>query len=138
MLGWGGEVKRTNINIAHRTLRVIWDCPWAGDLSELFTANFEFRNLNGPHDVTDLRGLRGRIASLRSTYPRGHLIVDQALESPDRVTLWWVFSENGCGRADPEPTTASRIITEGTCMFHIQEGQIAEMWELGGQLGSVQ
>ena len=120
--------------IPDRALKAIWHEDGRRDLDALFGAGFKFRNLCSLDDMTDLSGLRQRIACVRSAHPGGHLEVKDIMDLGDLVTVWWLFEAGQERQALRTPRASRREQLEGTCMFRLQEGKVVEMWELGGEL----
>ena len=126
-----------NVGIAERAVRLVWTDGRGTAQQALFADDFMFRNLSSLDDVTDLDGLRQRTASLRSLHPCARLQVWDTVASGELVSVWWTFkSEEGCRSRRGVPA-AQREVMDGTCMLRLRGGQIAEMWELGGQLVEV-
>lgn len=123
--------------IVNGVLRAIWSGASGYDLSSQFGAGFRFRNFHSIDDVTDLDGLRRRIASVRSTNPEGRWRLTDALETGDLVVVWWAFGGDGRGQARRSRGAARATpadVLDGVCMSRLEAGRISEMWELGGQL----
>jgi hypothetical protein len=123
-----------NVGIAERAVRSVWTGGRGTAQKALFADDFMFRNLSSLDDVTDLDGLRQRTASVRSLHRCARLQVQDTVASGDLVSVWWTFkSEDGC-RSQRALRAVQREVMDGTCMLRLRGGQIAEMWELGGQL----
>lgn len=122
----------TNVLVAQRALATVWNGASPADLEVLFADGFEFRNLGNSPDVMNLDGLRGRILSLRAAHPGGHFHLEDAAGTGERVIVWWSYGVNG-----PRPASLgaeARIRLAGTSFVRLQGGQVAELWELGGQM----
>jgi hypothetical protein len=121
-----------NVFTAERALRALWNGDRRMDRDALFAPGFRFRNLGGSDDVTNLRGLRRRIARLRAAHPEGHLTLEDVFGSGDHFVAWWAFQTDG--RTETIVPRSEAALLEGTCMLRLRSGQVAEMLELGGQL----
>jgi hypothetical protein len=127
-------IAKNNVSIAERALKAVWNEARGAAQKSLFADSFVFRNLSSLDDVTDLDGLRQRAASVRSTYPCGCLKVQDMVDSGDLVSVWWTFRNRAGCRSEQASRGLQRELMDGTCMFRVQAGRVAEMWELGGQL----
>ena len=127
-------ISNDSVSLVDRAFRAIWNGTRGTDLKALFADGFEFRNLSSLDDVTDLSGLRQRIIAVRSVHPRGHLRVEDMVNSGDLVSVWWSFGNNGRSHFPRTRGASQPAVMDGTCMFRLEGSRIIEMWELGGQL----
>jgi len=127
-------ISKDNVGIAQRALKAVWNGARDTAQKTLFVDGFMFRNLSSLDDVTDLDGLRQRAAFMRSTYPCGRLLVQDVVDSGDLIAVWWTFRNGERCRSEQTAHPFPRELMDGTCMFRLQGGRVAEMWELGGQL----
>ena len=130
-------ISQKNTGVAERALKTIWNGPHDSVEGSLFAEGFVFRNLSSVNDVTDLDGLRQRAASVRATYPCGRLKVQDRVDSGNWVSVWWTFRDRAGCRSERASRGLQHKLMDGTCMFRVQDGRVAEMWELGGQLVGV-
>lgn|GEM_PF-1868249 len=127
-------VTASNVIVADRALKVLWDGDNGTELHGLFADEFAFRNLGGDGNTLSLDGLRTRVSGVRTAHANGHLEMERVVGDGNLVTIWWKF-----GDGEPGPSLFTLLSSwpeepGGTCMLRVQDGKVAEMWEFGGQL----
>jgi hypothetical protein len=110
---------QNSLTTGYRAFRAIWDGVNGDKLRELFSNRFEFHNLNGGDEVTDLKELRQRVAGLRAAHPWARLRVENAVGSGSHMAFDWTFGHT---------------IPDGSCMLRLEGGRVVELWELSGVL----
>lgn len=125
---------------ADRALRAIWDGVNGDKIRSLFADDFRLHNLDGRNDITDLQGLRRRLARLRAAHPRAALRVGKTVGEGSHVVFDWSLREatrlpssNAGGRDQVDP---QQTILDGMCMLCLNGGLVTEMWEFSGALAA--
>ena len=112
----------------------LWDGENGDKLRAIFADEFRFHNLDGRNDVTDLKGLRWRVAELRAAHPRARLQLDNLIASGSHFAFDWALRDAGPeGGRDKHKASAS-VIRDGSCMVRLNGECVAELWELNGAL----
>jgi hypothetical protein len=129
-------LQTVNQGMAYRALQAVWQGTSGDALNALFADDFRFRNVSSEHDGVDLADLRRRIASLRSCHPDAYLYVEETVQSGDDMVFWWTFQDTA-----PEPVSGSNGYARpgtvsGTSLFHLHDGRVVEICEIGGELVS--
>jgi len=110
---------QNSFSTGYRAFRAIWDGENGDKLRALFSDGFEFHNLDGRNDVTDLKGLRQRVAKLRAAHPGARLKVENPFGAGSHIAFDWSL-----GDASPD----------GFCMLRLNGDRVVELWELNGAL----
>jgi hypothetical protein len=117
-------------------LKALWNGENGNRLRAIFADDFEFHNLDGGNDVTDLKGLRQRMAELAAAHPGARLQVESTIGSGSHITFDWSLRDAtpGDGRARREGSPP--IIRDGFIMVRFDGDCVAELWELTGSLAN--
>ena len=117
-----------------RAFKALWDGENGDKLRAIFADEFEFHNLNGWNDVTDLKGLRRRVAEVRAAHPGARLRVENVVGSGSHFAFDWTLLEPSI-ELDRDPRkTSTPSIRDGSCMVRLSGECVAELWELNGSL----
>lgn len=108
-----------SLSTGYRAFRAIWDGMNGDKIRELFSDRFEFHNLDGWNEVTDLKELRRRVAGLRGAHPGARLRVENEIGSASHIAFDWTFGDTP---------------SSGSCMLRLDGACVAEWWELNGAL----
>jgi steroid delta-isomerase-like uncharacterized protein len=103
---------------------------------ELFTADHELHDPqipagNGPQGVADTV----------STYQEGvdgHWQIEDLFSGGDRVVVRWTGSGTHVGEVNGIPPTNKKIRVDAISIHRMQDGKIAETWEVWDTLGFLQ
>jgi uncharacterized cupin superfamily protein len=117
-----------------RAFTALWEGENGDKLREIFSDEFEFHNLDGRNDVTDLKGLRRRVAALRATHPGARLRVENTVGAGSHFAFDWTLWDADPGSARFNPQTSKSGILDGSCMVRLDGDCVVELWELNGQL----
>jgi hypothetical protein len=125
---------QSNLSKGTHAFQAIWDGENGNKLRAIFAENFEFHNLDGRHEITDLKALRYRMAALRAAHPGAHLRLENGMTAGAHVVFEWSLRE-----ARPDGSRGARgrfreSDSYGSCMVRLSEDRIAELWELQGEL----
>lgn len=80
-------------------------------------------------------GVKTYASTLRSAFPDLTLTADQVVAAGDRVAILWTLHGTHQGEFLGVPATRNRISTQGIDIYRIANGQIAEIWTVGDDLG---
>ena len=80
-------------------------------------------------------GVKRYVADLRNAFPDLVLTVDRVVAEGDRVAVLWTMSGTHRGEFLGVPATGNRISTVGIDIYRVEDGQIAEVWTRGDDLG---
>jgi predicted ester cyclase len=72
---------------------------------------------------------------VRSAFPDLTLTADEVVAASDRVAILWTMSGTHQGEFLGAPPTGNSIATSGIDIYRIANGQIAEIWTVGDDLG---
>ena len=117
-----------------RAFKALWDGENGDCLRAIFDDAFEFHNLDGRNDVTDLKGLRRRVAELRAAHPGARLRVENMIGEGSHFAFDWTLREPGSESARGPRTTSKSGVPDGSCMVRLNGNFVAELWELNGAL----
>jgi predicted ester cyclase len=117
-----------------RAFKALWDGENGDKLRAIFDDEFRFHNLDGRHDVTDLTGLRQRVAELRASHPGARLQVENMIGSGSHIAFDWTLSEAKAGDRRFQRKTSGPSIRNGSVMVRLSGDCVAELWELNGAL----
>jgi SnoaL-like domain len=127
---------QNSFSTGYRAFKAIWDGENGDKLRELFSDRFEFHNLDGRNDVTDLKGLRQRMAELRAAHPGARLRVENAIGSGSHIAFDWTLGDAGADGARQQHRVSRLNIPDGSCMLRLNGDHVVELWELNGALAS--
>jgi hypothetical protein len=127
---------QSNYTLGTRALQAIWNEQNGDKLRTLFDDCFEFHNLDGRNDVTDLTGLRRRVASLRSAHPGARLSVENGVASGSHIAFDWSLRDASTDNNEAQQSGPGGSIRDGSCMVRLNGRCIAELWELTGALAA--
>jgi hypothetical protein len=117
-----------------RAFKALWDGENGDCLRAIFADEFRFHNLDGRHDVTDLKGLRRRVAELRASHPAARLRVENMVGSGSHFAFDWTLRDANPDDARGQHQTSRSSIRDGSCMVRLSGDFVEEMWELNGAL----
>ena len=124
----------SNYNKGTRAFKALWDGENGDCLRAIFDDAFEFHNLDGRNDVTDLKGFRQRVAVLRAAHPGARLRVENAVGSGSHIAFDWTLGDASADRARQQHGTSGWNIPAGSCMVRLNGDHVVEWWELNGAL----
>jgi len=127
---------QSNYSRGTRAFQAIWEAENGDKLRSIFDDGFAFHNLDGRHDVTDLKGLRLRVAALRAAYPGAHLRVENTVASGSHIAFDWSLREAGADGSRAGRRTSASNIRDGSCMVRLNGDCVVELWELNGALAA--
>jgi hypothetical protein len=122
---------QSNYSRGTRAFQAIWDGENGDKLGSIFDDGFEFHNLDGRHDVTDLKGLRQRVAVLRDAYPGAQMRVENTVASGSHIAFDWSLRDGSSQHRGFAPN-----ILDGSCMVRLNGDCVVELWELNGSLAA--
>ncbi len=125
---------QNGFSTGYRAFKAIWDGENGDKLRALFSEGFEFHNLDGRNDVTDLKGFRQRVAQLRAAHPGARLQVENAIGSGSHIAFDWTLGDSGADGAGQQHTISRLSIPDGSCMLRLNGDHVVELWELNGAL----
>jgi hypothetical protein len=117
-----------------RAFKALWEGENGDCLRAIFDDAFEFHNLDGRNDVTDLKGLRQRVAELHAAHPGARLRIENAFGSGSHYAFDWALSDASSGDAPYRQKTSGSSIRNGSVMVRLSGDHVAELWELNGAL----
>jgi len=82
--------------------------------------------------------VRDAMAMYLAGFPDLHVSVDQLLAEDDRVVALLTYSGTHEGELFGMPPTGKRISVRQIAMYRVEDGQVAEEWEVSDQLGLMQ
>ena len=82
--------------------------------------------------------VRDAMAMYLAGFPDLHVSVDQLLAEDDRVVALLTYSGTHEGELFGMPPTGKRISVRQVAMYRVEDGQVAEEWEVSDQLGLMQ
>jgi steroid delta-isomerase-like uncharacterized protein len=80
-------------------------------------------------------GVKTYASTLRSAFPDLTLTADRVAADGDRVAIMWTLRGTHQGEFLGAPATGNSISTQGIDIYRIANGQIAEIWTVGDDLG---
>jgi hypothetical protein len=126
---------QSNFSRGPRAFQAIWDEENADKLSGIFDDCFRFHNLDGRNDITDLTGLRQRVAVLRAAHPGARVQVDNTSVSGSHVAFDWTLRD-AAAAGSAHRNTSPAVLRDGTCMVRLEGDCVVELWELNGALSA--
>ena len=110
---------QNSLGAGYRAFQAIWDGQNGDKLRQMFSDCFEFHNLDGRNDVTDLKGLRERVAALRAAHPNARLRVENPIDSGSHIAFDWTlgYPTSQAGRATGESSV--QTLRDGSCMIRL-------------------
>ena len=125
---------QNSLGAGYRAFQAIWDGQNGDKLRQMFSDCFEFHNLDGRNDVTDLKGLRQRMAVLRAAHPGARLRMENAVGSGSHIAFGWSLRDPSPEDGRKQHKTSTPNIRAGSCMIRLSGDRVEEMWELHGAL----
>ena len=84
---------QSNYNRGTSAFRAVWEGQNGDKLRSVFDECFEFYNLDGKNDVTDLKGFRQRVAGLRAAHPGARLQVQNPFGAGSHIAFDWSLGD---------------------------------------------
>ena len=81
---------------------------------------------------------KGLATALKAAFPDVQITHHEAIVAGERVTIRWSSEATHQGDYFGTPASGKRVRFEGLDLFHIREGQIAEVWIEYDNLGVLQ
>ncbi len=103
---------------------------------ELFTADHKFHDPqiqagDGPQGVVDT-------VSTYQVGVDGHWQIDELFSAGDRVVVRWTGTGTHVGEVNGIPPTNNKVDVDAISIHRMQDGKIAETWEVWDTLGFLQ
>jgi steroid delta-isomerase-like uncharacterized protein len=80
-------------------------------------------------------GVKTFASTVRTAFPDLTLTADQVIAEGDRVAILWTLTGTHQGEFLGVPATGNTVSTPGIDIYRIENGQIAEIWTVGDELG---
>jgi steroid delta-isomerase-like uncharacterized protein len=129
-------VTTTNEDVVRRFYEEMCNGRKNGLASELFTSDYV---LHDPQ-VPARPGPEG-MAEVIAVYQEGvegHWEIEEIFSAGDRVVVRWTGSGTHVGEVNGIPPTGKSVQVDAISIFRMQDGKIAEMWEVWDTLGFLQ
>ena len=78
---------------------------------------------------------KGFVATVLSAFPDIHYSIDDALQMGDRAAVRWSATATHTGTLFGLAPTQKRVNMIGITIFRVQNGQIAELWDVWDEAG---
>ena len=78
---------------------------------------------------------KGFVAALISAFPDIHYSVDDSLQVGDRAAVRWSATATHTGNLFGLPPTQKKVNMLGMTMFRVENGQVAELWDVWDESG---
>lgn len=78
---------------------------------------------------------KGFITGLLGAFPDIHYSLDDALELGDRAAVRWSATATHTGNLFGLPPTQKKVTMIGITIFRVENGQIAELWDVWDEAG---
>ena len=109
----------------------------AGDpaiMDEVLAPDFVHRSA-GPGEPASREGQMGVVAAFATAFPDGQSTVEHLIAEGDTVVLRWTFTGTHQGDFFGIPPTGKQVTTQGIDWYHLQGGQITELWDVIDEAG---
>src|SRR5512143_3994388 len=114
--------------------RYFEDAPYHPDVcDEIFAPVFRFHTLQhaeNPDGVSDPQSEKAAYEALATTWGNWAATIDELNAEGDRVVLRFTFHGVQVGVYNGLPPTGRPVTFTGISIFRIENGRIAEMWDL--------
>lgn len=94
----------------------------------------DFVGHGGPRTFTHDEGM-AEARGWRSAFPDLHMRVDRMLAERDLVAVRWTATGTNTGTGNGIPATGRAVEINGTTLFRMADGRIAEEWTCANSLG---
>ena len=78
---------------------------------------------------------KGFVSGLLSAFPDIHYSVDDSLQAGNRAAVRWSATATHTGNLFGLPPTQKRVNMIGMTMFRVENGQVAELWDVWDEAG---
>jgi len=78
---------------------------------------------------------KGFVAALISAFPDIHYSVEDSLQVGDRAAVRWSATATHTGNLFGLPPTNKKVNMLGMTMFRVENGQVAELWDVWDESG---
>jgi predicted ester cyclase len=107
---------------------------------EIFAPRFQFHTIQ--HASVTSQTVESNPQSEKTTYawlakvwsPDWHMAVDEMIAEGERVMVRWTFRGKQVGEYAGLPPTNKDVIYSGINIFRIENGKIAEVWDISDRL----
>ena len=102
---------------------------------EILTADFRWHNAALPPDISGPEGVKQFAQLLRAAFPGYRLTSEDTIAHGDRVVIRWTQRGTHEGEFLGVSPTGKAVTISGIDLFRIQDGKIAELWQMTDQFG---
>ena len=81
---------------------------------------------------------KGFVTALLSAFPDIHYTVDDSLQAGDRAAVRWSATATHTGKLFGLAPTQKKVTMIGMTIFRVENGQVAELWDVWDQAGLMQ
>ena len=132
-----------------RLARLYFETTQTGNVDvfdEIMADDFTVHAIHGKYSVVinaddDERGpaaFKKFAVAWRETYPDGQVTLDEIVAEGERVIVLWTFSGTQRGAFLGIPPTHKHVTFSGFNIFRIENGKLAEAWDMMDRLGQWQ
>ena len=127
----------TNKSAVRRLYERVWNLGELDVLDEIVTSDFVGHRSDRPDDL-GREALRQSVIALCEAFPNGKFTIEEMVGEGDSVAVRYTARATHKGPFRELQPTGNEIIVEGLALYRIEEGQIAERWEILDQLSLMQ
>lgn len=124
-----------NTRLARRFHGEIFEQDSLDVADEILTPDFRWHNPALPADVSGAQGVKQFAQMLRAAFPDYRLTNDDTIEAADRVVVRWTHRGTHDGEFLGIAPTGREVVITGIDIFRIDDGKLAELWQVTDQLG---
>ncbi len=118
---------RTNIFLATRHLREVWNRGNVQAVEQTCTPDLVFHDSVGP-PIVDRDAYKEYVASVRSAFPDLDITIHDLITNGRKVVVRWNFIGTHIGEIRGIAPTGRQVSFSGMTIFYISEGRIKEAW----------
>jgi steroid delta-isomerase-like uncharacterized protein len=123
-----------------RAIEEVWNQGNVALADELYTPNIRFQN-PGVADIRTLEDFKRYVTAMRSAFPDLHIKIEDQIAEGERVVSRYTFRGTNTGdfvTPMPLPATGKQVIMTGIGITRFAGGKVAEVLDMGDNLGLLQ
>ena len=126
-----------NKAIVSRYYEEVWNLGQLEAIDELISERFVGHRSSGA-DYTGRLSVSDSVNALCAAFPDGKFTIEDVVAEDDKVAVRFTAHATHMGMFRDIPPTGKEIVIAGIRIYRIEDGVIAERWEVIDQLGLMQ
>lgn len=124
--------------LVRRSAEEIWNKGNLDAADEVLSADHIRHDTTLPEPIRGVEAMKMRIAGLLESFPDGQITVEDIIVEGSKFANRWTFRGSHRGEFAGVPATGKEVTMQGTSFGRVEDGKIAEVWDLVDVMGVMQ